>query len=125
MAHARTRLASLRLGWVSIDTRRCAALSDTASSVALDALTCGRVFQPRAPSEKSANACLQSGHSAVWDRPEGSGCAADTGLPRLNEDMPVVDEGRAFLAISLLSTRDITSLTALSRMALVRNCHVL
>ena len=65
--------------------------------------------------------CLQSGHSAVWDRSEGGGCAADTGLPRLKEDMPDADEGRAFLVISLLSTREITSLSALSRMALVHN----
>ena len=79
------------------------------------------MFQPRAPSEKSANVCLQSGHSAVWDRSEGGGCAADTGMPRLKEDMPDADAGRAFLAISLPSTREITSLTALSRMALVPN----
>ena len=76
------------------------------------------MFQPRAPSEKSANVCLQSGHSAVWDRAEGGGCAAATGLPCLKDDMPDADKGRAFLAISLLSTRDIISLTALSRMAL-------
>ena len=77
------------------------------------------MFQPRAPCEKSANVGLQSGHSAVRDRSEGGGCAADTGLPRLKEDMPDADEGRAFLAIYLPSTREITSLTALSRMALV------
>ena len=79
------------------------------------------MFQPRAPPEKSANVCLQSGHSAVWDRSEGCGCAADIGLPRLKEDMPDGDEGRAFLAIYLPSTREITLLTALSRMALVPN----
>ena len=74
-------------GGVSIDTRRCAASSDTASSVALYALTVWtRVFQPRAPSEKGANVCLQAGHSAVWDRSEVGGGAADTDLPRLKED---------------------------------------
>ena len=77
------------------------------------------MFQLQAPSEKSAHVCLQSGHSAVLDRSEGVGCAADTGLPRLKDDMKDADEGRAFLAISLLSTREITSFTALSRMALV------
>ena len=35
--------------------------------------------------------------------------------------MPDAGEGRAFQAISLLSTREITQLTALSRMALVPN----
>ena len=66
------------------------------------------MFQPRAPAEKSANGCLLSGHSAVWDRSEGGGCADDTGLPRLKEDMPDADDGRAFLAIYLPSTREIT-----------------
>ena len=33
----------------------------------------------------------------------------DYDLPRLKEDMPDADEGRAFLAISLLQTREITS----------------
>ena len=80
------------------------------------------MFQPRAPFEKSANVCLQPGHSAVWwDRSEGGGCAANAGLPRLKEDIPDADEGRTFLAMFLLSTREITLLTALSRMALVPN----
>ena len=39
MTLARIRHPSLRWGWVSIDTRRCAASSNTASSVALYALT--------------------------------------------------------------------------------------
>ena len=64
---------------------------------------------------------FKSGHCAVWDQSEGGGCAADAGLPRLNEYMPEADEGRAFLAISLHSRREITSLTSLSRMALVLN----
>ena len=33
-----------------------------------------------------------AGHSAVWDRSDGGGCAADPGLPRLKEDMPDADE---------------------------------
>ena len=84
-------------------------------------LWCGRVFQSRGPSEKSANVCLQSGHRAVCDRSEGGGCAADAGLSRLKKGMPDADECRAFPAISLLSTRVVTSLTTLSSMALVPN----
>ena len=50
---------------------------------------------------------------------QGGVCAADAALPRLKEDMPDAGEGRALLAISLLSTMEITSFTALSRMALL------
>ena len=57
-------------GWVSIDTMWCAASSDTASSVAL-----------------YANVCLHSWHSAVLERSEEGGWAADASLPRLKEDI--------------------------------------
>ena len=61
MTLARKRHPSLRLGWDGIDTRRCAASSDTASSVALDALTVWSGV-PTASSLREECKCL----FAIW-----------------------------------------------------------
>ena len=91
----RTRCPSAR--WFRIDTRR-----RTAASV-VDALALCQEFQP----------CTSSGQSAVvLLAPLAPLCHA---LPRSNAAMPEADDGRAFLAIFLLSTRETTSLTARSR----------
>ena len=111
----------MRFGWVIIDTRRCAALSDTASSsiVCIDVVVgcSNRELPPRRVQMFVCN--LGIAQSGI-DQTEAVALLIPV-CPRLKEDMPDTDEGRAFLAIYLLSTRDITSLTALSMMALVPN----
>ena len=67
MTLARIRHLSLRLGWINIDARRCAASSDTVSSVALYALTV-RSGVPTASELRDECKCLFALNSAVWDQ---------------------------------------------------------
>ena len=96
----RTRCPSAR--WFRIDTRR-----HTAASV-VDALALCQEFQPCTSSGQSAVVLLAPLAPLCHALPRfATLCHA---LPRSNAAMPEADDGRAFLAIFLLSTRETTSL---------------
>ena len=81
------------------------------------------MFHPRAPSGKVRKGVLQSGHVASWAWAVGDGVIAGVTcvfLFRWKDDMAdMLDEGRAFRAISFFSTRGMTSFTALCSMSLL------
>ena len=83
---------------------------------------CGLVFQPLAPSVKILKVPLHSRHVASFALSvgDGVGVPVDAGVFfwRRNVDTADrVDDGRAFRAISLFSTRAITSLIGVLRMS--------